>query len=107
MLNSGKNKFGSNFIKLGHVQDMKHLQISLQDHDEISDMDDQDNNVVLMNDKDDTMKDIAALEEDDDDSYGMNSSSNISKQVKTDNLERNNRYRCRLTKRTTYSSFLI
>ncbi|KAN0050844.1 hypothetical protein ACTA71_004140 [Dictyostelium dimigraforme] len=53
-------KFGIDFTKTGHVQDIKHIQVNLQDHDEMSDMDDQ------VKDADDKMKRIAILEDDDD-----------------------------------------
>ncbi|KAN0044684.1 hypothetical protein ACTA71_006203 [Dictyostelium dimigraforme] len=43
---------------------MKHIQISLQNHN--TDMDDQDNDAVSMSDIDDKMENIAALGKDDD-----------------------------------------
>ncbi|KAN0053086.1 hypothetical protein ACTA71_012568 [Dictyostelium dimigraforme] len=58
---SGKNKFGSDFTKTGHVQDMKHIQVSLQNHIE-TDMDDQDNDTVSMSDAEDKTENITALE---------------------------------------------
>ncbi|KAN0038517.1 hypothetical protein ACTA71_000695 [Dictyostelium dimigraforme] len=72
-----------------HVQDMNYIQFSQQNHDETTDMDDQDNYSVSMSDADDKIENISALKKDNDDGYDMETTAaTFQKQVTgTDDVE--------------------